>query len=207
MSNRKRQILFLFVCLVIAGRALADRMQSPLYIGSGQQAQLSAAGGGGKLNLSNDGGTHLIDFPTTTDTLATLAATQTLTNKTLTSPTLTTPSMTSPSVTSGGISNVGGGTAASQFFKTAIFSGTINASSTATLSPSGASQVIGAFGYAEINSLSEWQVIGTTANNTTTANCQGNGVCFTTSGSATSVILHNDNGSTAQTYYVVVLYQ
>ena len=54
----------------------------------------------GQITLSppSAAGTNTLTLPAVTDTLVTLAATQTLTNKTLTSPTISSPTMTSPTM-------------------------------------------------------------------------------------------------------------
>lgn len=73
--------------LSLSSQAFADRVQSPLYVGPGNNAQISASGG--SLQLSNNGGTNVLSIPTITDTVAALTATQTLTNKTISGGTIT----------------------------------------------------------------------------------------------------------------------
>jgi hypothetical protein len=89
--------LLVIVCMFVSGIAMADRFHSPVYVGTGSanaaQVVFDVGNGstnpyigstsGGSLALSNNGGTNIISIPTITDTVATLTATQTLTNKTL----------------------------------------------------------------------------------------------------------------------------
>jgi hypothetical protein len=81
------KLITALVFLVSSSQALADRVQSPLYVGPGNNAQISASGG--NLQLSNNGGTNVLSIPTITDTLVTLTFTQTLTNKTMSGGTIT----------------------------------------------------------------------------------------------------------------------
>lgn len=76
----------------------------PTFGGTG--LKLSGSTSGTTTLLATAIATGTITFPAATDTVATLAATQTLTNKTLTSPTLTTPALGTPA--SGTLTNATG---------------------------------------------------------------------------------------------------
>lgn len=92
----------IFTCISTSGTGSSSWVPtiSSIITGTGKIATFNNS-----LTLAGTDGTTFT-FPGTTDTVVTLAATQTLTNKTLTSPTLTTPSLGTPA--SGVLTNATG---------------------------------------------------------------------------------------------------
>jgi hypothetical protein len=145
--------------------------------------------GSSALTLTTSGATNMT-FPAATDTVVTLAATQTLTNKTLTSPTLTTPALGTPA--SGVLTNATGYTVANlSGLGTGVATLLASASSgtggpAGITSPTFTTPTLGAATATSINKVAitapATSATLTLANSSTLATSGGNSLTLTTTG-------------------------